>query len=522
MAAPSYTTDLTDIVTDPPSSTGWTLISSGGGGANSFTAPETDDYIQSAGTDGCISRNPFSSSIRGMVYNSSQTIPAGDALFIWTKSDVAQALGTKANGGIQALIGSGTGALNCYYVSGSDDAFGGWKCFPIDPRTGVVTPSTTIGSPTTTLAYWGVRWNVPASGPSKGFPFKIDAIRYGRSLIVTDGDVGNGYATFLGAANFQGDITRQWGLFQFQNGVYTQQGLFQFGASGTAVDFRDSNRVIFVANTEFVDSTFNGFEVINASSRVDLTNISITALGTTSKGYFDVVDNADVNIDGCTFVDMDAFTFQTNSSVLNSVFRRCGLITPGGAVFNDNTIAASPATIAVTSAASNLSNLQRNTFVSTGTGHGLEITGSAGSYTLVGNQFSGYAASNGSTGNEAVYVNISTGTVTLNITSGGSTPSIRTAGATVVVNSNVSVTLTGLKNPTEVRVFEAGTQTEVPGTGNENVTTGSHTFSIPSGTAVDISVLALTYQNTRILNFSTTVDATIPVSQVLDRQYENP
>lgn len=85
----------------------------------------------------------------------------------------------------------------------------------------------------------------------------------------------------------------------------------------------------------------------------------------------------------------------------------------------------------------------------------------------------------------------------------------------------VTVTLTGLKNPTEIRVFEAGTTTEISSTGSENVTSGSHSFQITAGTAVDISILSLGYQNLRLLNYSTTESATIPISQVIDRQYAN-
>ena len=525
MAAPIYATDLADIITDPTSSTGWTLISTGGGGANSFTAPETDDYIQSAtvGTNGCISRNPWSSSISGMVYNSSQTVASGDAVWIWTKSDVAQALDTKASGGIQALIGNATTALNCWYVSGSDDAFGGWKCYPVDPT---ITPSTTIGSPTTTTSYFGVRWDVPASGPSKGFPFKIDAIRHGRALTCTNGDIGNGYATFSGAATYQGNIARQWGQLQFQNGTYLMQGLLELGTSGTFVDFRDSNRVIFIANTEFVASGFNGIEVNNASSRVDWTNISISALGTVSKGYFLANADADINITGCTFVDMGAFTFLSASTVDDTVFRRCGLITPTGCTFENNTVAASPASIALTTTASNLSAIQFNSFVSAGTGHGMEITGSAGTYSLIGNTFSGYAGTNGSTGNEAVYVNISTGTVTLNVTSGGSTPSIRTAGATVVVNNNIAITLTGMKDNTEVRVYADGTTTELAGI--ENATSGttdnrSFSFSLTAGTIVDIRIFAIGYYPADLLDYEIpTSDTSVPIQQVADRWYTNP
>ena len=459
-----------------------------------------------------------------MVYNSSQTIASGDAVWIWTKSDVAQALDSKANGGIQALIGNATTALDCFYVSGNDDAFGGWKCYPIDPT---VTPSTSSGTPNGTTSYFGVRWNVPASGPSKGFPFKIDAIRHGRALTCVDGDVGNGYATFAGAESFQSNIARQWGQFQLQNGTYLQQGLFEMGTSGTAVDFRDSNRVIFIANTEFVGSGFNGFEVNNASSRTDWTNISISALGTVSKGYFLANANATINHTGCTFVDMNTFTYGgSNSTVDDCVFRRCGLITPAGATFQNNTISNSPATIALTTPASNLSGIQFNSFVSTGTGHGMEITGSAGTYSLVGNTFSGYAGTNGSTGNEAVYVNISTGTVTLNVTSGGSTPSIRTAGATVVVNNNIAVTLTGMKDNTEVRVYSAGTTTELDGI--ENATSGttdnrSFTFSLAGGTNVDIRVFAIGYLPADLLNYTIpTSDTSVPIQQITDRWYTNP
>lgn len=157
----------------------------------------------------------------------------------------------------------------------------------------------------------------------------------------------------------------------------------------------------------------------------------------------------------------------------------------------------------------------------TGTQHAIEVSGPAGTVALTGVTFTGYASTNGSTGNEAIYVNIASGTVTINV-SGGNTPSIRTAGATVVVNNNITITLTGLKNPSEVRVFDAGTQTERSGTGNENVTSGTHAFSVPASTPIDISILSLGYQNMRILAYSSATSATIPISQVIDRQYQNP
>jgi hypothetical protein len=83
--------------------------------------------------------------------------------------------------------------------------------------------------------------------------------------------------------------------------------------------------------------------------------------------------------------------------------------------------------------------------------------------------------------------------------------------------------LTGLKNPTEIRVYNAGTQIELAG--QENVTSGTfawdYDYTVVS--SVDISILSLGYQNTRLLNIPLTfAGATIPIQQQLDRQYLNP
>jgi hypothetical protein len=86
---------------------------------------------------------------------------------------------------------------------------------------------------------------------------------------------------------------------------------------------------------------------------------------------------------------------------------------------------------------------------------------------------------------------------------------------------NPTLVLTGLKNPTEVRIFSAGTQTEL--TGQENITGGTFTWSYDPDavTSVDISILALGYQNTRLLAIATTGNVNIPVQQQVDRQYAN-
>lgn len=212
-------------------------------------------------------------------------------------------------------------------------------------------------------------------------------------------------------------------------------------------------------------------------------------------------------------------TLQSAVSLDNVSFISCPAFTQNSALLSNCSFTDTKVGVAAVGDGADITDCA---FASSGTGHALEIGGSAGTVTLDGNTFTGYAGSDGSTGNEAIYVNIASGTVTINILGGVATPSVRTAGATIVKNNNRTVTLTGLKNPSEVRVFSAGTQTEISGTGAENVTSGTHAFSVAVGTDVDIVILALGYQNMRILTYSVDADATLPISQVLDRQYANP
>lgn len=86
-----------------------------------------------------------------------------------------------------------------------------------------------------------------------------------------------------------------------------------------------------------------------------------------------------------------------------------------------------------------------------------------------------------------------------------------------------TLTLTGLKVGTEIRIYEAGTTTLI--TGEESIVSGtfSWVFDPAEHPSVDISILALGYQNTRLLAQALTLaDTTIPIQQQIDRQYENP
>jgi hypothetical protein len=85
------------------------------------------------------------------------------------------------------------------------------------------------------------------------------------------------------------------------------------------------------------------------------------------------------------------------------------------------------------------------------------------------------------------------------------------------------LTFTGLKNPTEIRIFQAGTQILLAG--QENITSGAYSWNYDPDltTLVDVAVLSLGYLNFRLLNLSLgSAGVTVPIQQQVDRQYINP
>lgn len=432
MAAATYTTDLVDI-TLAENLTNWTAL---GGGASGLVA-ETDFFIQGAA---CVSKAGWSAATKGQIYNATAgvTVPTGSAVFMWLYMWAPNALSVQSSGGLQALIGSATTAFKQWYVRGSDTyQYGGWICVPIDPT---VAASATTGAPSSTLQYFGAQANITGA-VSKGQPLGVDAIRYGKQLKVLNGDTANGYGTFAGAAA-QNDLgANRWGLLQSIDGGYLQQGQFLLGQTGTtAVDFRDANRSIVIANTQYVGSGFNVFEIQHVSSRVDWTSCVFSALNSTARGNVLVTDNATFNVTGCAFTDMGTFTFKGLTTVDGCTFRRCNTITQNGAIITNSEVDSSVDNVRGV-LSNNPGNISYTNFESDGTGHAIEIT-TAGTYSFSGNTFVGYAAVNGTTGNEAIYNN-SGGAVTLNITNGGGTPTIRNgAGATTTVNNAVALTVT--------------------------------------------------------------------------------
>jgi len=500
MTAPAYATDLADI--DLADALG-TWVETGTWTQGAAPALEADFFIQGSGCAHKIwSSGGSGGTAGGSIMNSGggKTIPSPGGFFAWLYQTCPNNIDVEASGGLRLIMGSSATVFGGWKVRGRDTyILGGWICCVVDPA---IASDYQVGgwaSDNSGTKQWFGGAFLPLSTAKSGFG--IDALRYGRGELRCEyGATADGYATFSGAAtkNDANDASagyNRWGLFSAIDGGYLQQGLFLMGTATYAVDFRDSNKSIVIANTKKVVAAFNLYEVRHASSRVDWTNIVITALGTVSKGSFLVTNNADVNKDGCVFTDMDYFTYQSNSTILNSTYRRCGLVTQGGAVFTNCIFENASGAVAIK--ASNPSAVTGCKFTSDGSNHAMEAT-TAGDYDW-NNTLVGYATSDGSGGNEAFYNN-SGGHINLTVV-GGTRPYVKngTSATTDVIIPDVTLTISAPVSlvGAEIRIYDMDDTlpnlgTELAGTETHNAAT--YAFSGSASNVIWIQIMLAGYE----------------------------
>jgi len=449
MAVPSYTEDLTDI--DLAESTlGW--VAYGGGGAGLSASPD----FSMQGTN-CLDKQ-ITNADKGTMFDNGSgiTLGAGDHVFIWHFCATPGLTDTLANKGASVLVGSGTGAYCQYHVEGNN-TYGASgrvaRCYPIDYAVRTANASapyrTITGSPAANPQVFG--GGLVTTGSVKGPNVGIDAIRYGTGAFLTAGELisaGDGSdnpCTFAGFQTQNDAPSNRWGILTSVGGSYELQGRFVIGqnnaGTATLARFEDSDVNIALVDTAHAAADFTQIIIDHASTVCNMTNINIQALGTTNPGRFIVNSaNPEVNVTGGTWTAIGIITLRSNSTFDGTVLRSTDQITQNGATLTNCTIDQNSAASALLS--DNPGLVSGCTFVSDGTGHAIEIT-TPGTYTFTDNILSGYAGTDGSTGNEAIYNN-SGGAVTIN-NSGSSGITVRNGtSATTTVNSAVTLELTGL------------------------------------------------------------------------------
>ncbi len=546
-------TDQRTIINEADAITSWT----GTATPTLFTADP--DPVEATGCLGMV----VSTATQNAYFTvSSVDLSAGVLVYFWIFHRAV--LDTTANGGIMIQLGDGTNRIG-FHVAGSDvDGFRhsvgpvGWQCVVIDTANLPTNRTTFTGSfgslnlAAITQVGVGFKTLAKASGGATNCFWDISRrAAIGQGLLVTTGTVG-APGTFEEIATADRGVANQqaYGILRkLGSGLYGIQGPITFGdtAGTTATYFADVNAAVVFESRSLGTNKYSFTVVGNATGsttfKLGLKNGSgDTATGTNGcslavpagvGGSF-VASDADLQfllIYGSTLSGFSAgITLSSNATnapnheFMGNTISACGVFDPGRVVVRNCSITGwtGASTDAALLWGAN-TNVKRVAFTSGGAGHAIKIT-ATGTYSFDGITFSGYGA--GGT-NDASVFNDSGGAVTINVIGGGGTPTVRNGtGASTTVNNNIAVTLTGLKDNTEVRVFAAGTTTALAGI--ENATDGSadnraFTFALSAGTDVDIQILSVGYENVRLETFEVpTSDSSVPIQQRVDRNYLNP
>lgn len=455
----TYATNLTTFWL-----TGATTVTAIGTGGAGLGNPETDFFIE--GTD-CISKGAWTNATKGFIVDAlgaTFTVPTDGAVVFFAKYDAAGSLDTKALGGFQSIMGSANNAYEHYYIGGNDTlAFDSWVPYVIDPNT--ATSDATTGSPGGAERWVGILGKLPTtSGPTKGNPIAIDAIRYGRCDIEYTATA----VTFTGAEAWANATTRRWGLLELRNGSYLIQGFHSFGTVAASCTMTDSNKVLFFrpsgANNltnDAVSTAFNRIEILNASSVITWDNISISALGTRARGVF-VHTAGTIAFTNCQFTDMSTFLLLAGSVITGTTWRRCLAITAPGSTLNGSnvlasTVAADAAALVWNVATDTDGKLDDMTFSKGAAAHhAIELGASTpASIALRGWTVTGFNAADAN--NDSVIYNTSGKTITVNVFDNTGTISFKDTGAgsaTIIVAGAVT-TLVNVKTTAGANIQDA-------------------------------------------------------------------
>lgn len=536
-ASGTYTLVSRATGADGETTTGWSALKlEGGGGGPSATQSvgSTDLFVEGSNAIEtttnkqrvALAHSPGTSYdfTAGSTGSGTVKIPGG-LFWIWGTFLASGTMFTQANGGFQIILGDGSNRAY-WNVAGSDTYLGGFKKWAISID--LATRFTTDDSGTVqigNITEFGMVTDV--GGATTRFAnFVVDAYDIGTGLTFTGSTVSD--SLFLEAFNAQ-DATKI-GILQNNNGIIFCQGNLEFdGTSQTSF----GETMVFTDTV--LDSGF-GYSLLFTGSHT-LTNTTITTSGGVSY-TFDSTGATSFSMSGGALSGISTLDFGASDSVSGVVISNGTAVNiandPTGCNFVNNGVVALSATgsltdciitpssassVAVT--ASNIEQLSNCTFNGDGTGHALEVSSLGDGDLNWTCKATGYAATDGSTGNETIFVNVGSGSLTIRVQAGATTPTVRTAGASVVVASpQPSLTISGLNPGSDVVIKASGTTTKLQDSQDIAGTTVGYTYSYSSGTFVDIAVYAEGYVPLFVNGYElAAADATLPVTQAIDRNY---
>lgn len=436
---------------------------------------DPDAMVQGSG---CIANKMGSTTLAdvGGHFNSTATFDiTGKHLFHWRQIVTAGNMEPKASKGISIGLTNTSVTSNTawsttnyklWYLDGKDTApiAQGWIPYVLDPASAadLSAGTLTLG----TVKNVGLICRQTSSVTSTVSNQFYDALRMGTGLTATASSAGD-TITFASLYATDGAAANAWGIITKTVGVYFGGARMSMGSASQTNTclFKDTSAVLVWRNAK-VASTLYGFSLVGASGQLttfqlgDKDGSGNTASGCVVRGEGAAVwsitcgANSGFKAYASSLTSLLSATLSATSELKDSVVASSGTLDVNGATLTGCTFSGHTATQLKVDSAAEMALITGCAFGSAGTGHAIEIT-APGAYTFSALTFAGYAASNGSTGNEAIYNN-SGGAVTVNV-SGGSTPSYRNgAGASTTVNNTVALTVSAQLSlaGAEIRVYD--------------------------------------------------------------------
>lgn len=439
--------------------------------------------------------------------------------------------------GMRLEIGSGStptaSSINFHFydVQGSDTypIDKSWLVLPINPNIASHRTGTT-GTPNLTLVdYFASRYDQTgvSQSPNQG----MDAVDIGAGLTLVGGDGADPDGVWQDFSDADwGTVANRYGYVREVDGapaVFLIFGQMVIGTSSATV-FNDNNITLLFPDGLFA-AGFSGIivDLQNATTDVDFANSNFfgkgTAAGEDTRPTLTITSTSGAfDTSNCVFDSFASMTLTSACAMVSGKITNSGLVSLVGATLDQ--VEVSGSTVGDNNAAvltNDLGDITNCDFIFSD-GHAIEID-TVGTYTLNGNTFTGYGSDGTS---DAAIFNDSGGLVTINVTNGLS-PTVRNgSGSSTVINNNVTVTFTGMKDLTEVRVYDAGDGSEIAGI--ENATAGSpddrsFAWSDAASNVVDYVIHSVLYETIRVEGFTIpATDSTIPIQQRFDRNNSNP
>ena len=459
----------------------------------------------------------------------------GKRIFFWYNNTCPASTDTIVNGGIGmyvsslstiSVVGSSPNngpndSKNWFFDGKNGNTLGGWTCFVYDPRS---LATLTLGSPLLTgIKQIGLRNKTVSTIATSTRNIMWDVLRIGSGLIVSEGSAES--PTTLQEIFDSGSLqSTMYGVLNKKNDIYFLNGQLSVGKSDQQLSshFKDTNKTLvfpdFPVGEDFYEITCIGNTgQFNTSFQLGSYDGVNTSEGCTVKGAGKAMwsplvkdNNSDIKIYNSVVSEIRTGIFNSSSQIFNSSINNSGPIIPSGCSLSGCSFNNATGLAAIyISTQSDISPISNCTFNNCRAGLLISATGT---YNFNKLSF-----------NNNIYdvINASTGQVNVNVVNGGNASVYtNTNGGTTTINNLVTLTLNGIISGSEVRIFSAGTITELGGIESLDGTAFNYQYNYSPGQNIDIVIFKEDYNYYRIPNYSLlSADGSVPISQTFDRVY---